>query len=64
MNIKKEIIFILYFSSCPTDELLPETVTGLESSAWKEKEAVVFIIYIHALANGLFRIKLQGQNAK
>lgn len=46
------------------DELLPETVTGRESSSWKEKEAVIYIIFIHALTNGLFRIKLQGQNAK
>lgn len=45
-------------------ELLPETVTGLESSSWKDKEAMVYIIFIHALTNGLFRIRLQGQNAK
>ena len=37
-----------------------ETVTGLETQTWKEKDCNVFIIFIHALANGLFRIKLQG----
>ncbi|KAK3862467.1 hypothetical protein Pcinc_031674 [Petrolisthes cinctipes] len=64
---KVYIVWLESFDDCytfPANELLPETVTGLESSAWKEKEAVVFIIFIHALANGLFRIKLQGQNAK
>lgn len=48
----------------PANELLPETVTGRESTAWKEKEACIYIIFIHALTNGLFRIKLQGQNTK
>ncbi|KAK7085954.1 hypothetical protein SK128_026619 [Halocaridina rubra] len=48
----------------PANELLPETVTGRESSSWKEKEACIYVIFIHALTNGLFRIKLQGQNAK
>lgn len=61
------VVWLESFDDCytfPANELLPETVTGRESSSWKEKEAVIYIIFIHALTNGLFRIKLQGQNAK
>ncbi|XP_042214710.1 ral GTPase-activating protein subunit beta-like isoform X3 [Homarus americanus] len=61
------LVWLESFDDCytfPANELLCETVTGLESSSWKDKEANVYIIYIHALTNGLFRIKLQGQNAK
>ncbi|KAG0723198.1 Ral GTPase-activating protein subunit beta [Chionoecetes opilio] len=64
---KVYIVWLESFDDChtfPSLELLPETVTGLESSCWKDKEAMVYIIFIHALTNGLFRIKLQGQNAK
>ncbi|XP_069158153.1 ral GTPase-activating protein subunit beta isoform X4 [Procambarus clarkii] len=64
---KVYIVWMESFDDCytfPAIELLPETVTGLESSSWKDKEANIYIIFIHALANGLFRIKLQGQNAK
>ncbi|XP_068208219.1 ral GTPase-activating protein subunit beta isoform X4 [Palaemon carinicauda] len=48
----------------PANDLLSETITGRESTSWKDKEACIYIIFIHALTNGLFRIKLQGQNAK
>ncbi|KAK8402515.1 hypothetical protein O3P69_000737 [Scylla paramamosain] len=64
---KVYIVWLESFDDCytfPALELLPETVTGLESSSWKDKEAMVYIIFIHALTNGLFRIRLQGQNAK
>ncbi|XP_071524659.1 ral GTPase-activating protein subunit beta isoform X3 [Panulirus ornatus] len=64
---KVYLVWLESFDDCytfPANELLSETVTGLESSSWKDKEAIVHIIFIHALTNGLFRIKLQGQNAK
>ncbi|XP_069947395.1 ral GTPase-activating protein subunit beta isoform X3 [Cherax quadricarinatus] len=64
---KVYIVWMESFDDCytfPANELLCETVTGLESSSWKDKEANVYIIFIHPLTNGLFRIKLQGQNAK
>ncbi|XP_076069482.1 ral GTPase-activating protein subunit beta isoform X2 [Oratosquilla oratoria] len=51
-------------STFPTADLYGETATGLEGTGWREKEANVFIIFIQALANGLFRIKLHGHNTK
>ncbi|CAL4091038.1 unnamed protein product [Meganyctiphanes norvegica] len=70
LNCSDHKVFVVWLESFddlytfPTNELLSETVTGLESNGWREKEAVVYVIYIHALANELFRIKLQGHNAK
>ncbi|XP_060069949.1 ral GTPase-activating protein subunit beta-like isoform X1 [Ylistrum balloti] len=55
----------------PTGELLGVTSTGMEhfvttstsstSSTHKLQEKDTFIIFIHALKNGLFRIHMQGQ---
>ena len=59
------VILLIYCQNFfPLDELLNETITGRESTSWKEREASIYVIFIHALTNGLFRIKLQGQNAK
>ena len=52
-------------------ELLGVTSTGLEHHSTsssltlpKAPEKDVFIIFIHALQNGLFRIHMQGQTGK
>ncbi|KAK3094041.1 hypothetical protein FSP39_023374 [Pinctada imbricata] len=56
------------YENFPTGEMLPLTSTGLEqftnlssSSVKSSPEKDVFIIYIHALKNGLFRILMQDQ---
>ena len=54
-----------------TGELFGVTSTGLEQYTTsstlplpRQPEKDVFIIFIHALQNGLFRIHMQGQTGK
>lgn len=59
-------IITFYFS----DDLLQHTSTGLEptatssSSLNRQQEPPVYIIFIHPLRNGLYRIKMEGQAGK
>lgn len=53
----------------PTGDLLPMTSTGLEqytatSSSSMRQDKDIFLIYIHALQNGLFRIHMEGNTGK
>lgn len=54
---------------CFTGDLLPMTSTGLEqytatSSSSMRQDKDIFLIYIHALQNGLFRIHMEGNTGK
>ncbi|XP_062588576.1 ral GTPase-activating protein subunit beta-like [Saccostrea cucullata] len=53
----------------PTGDLLPMTSTGLEqysatSSSSMRQDKDIFIIFIHALQNGLFRIHMEGNTGR
>ncbi|XP_013779037.2 ral GTPase-activating protein subunit beta-like isoform X1 [Limulus polyphemus] len=50
----------------PFGDLVQETATGLEPPALTPRcsEKDIFIIFIHALQNGLFRIKMQGPSGR
>ncbi|XP_076306424.1 ral GTPase-activating protein subunit beta isoform X2 [Tachypleus tridentatus] len=50
----------------PFGDLVQETVTGLEPPVLTPRcsEKDIFIIFIHALQNGLFRIKMQGPSGR
>ena len=53
-------------ASLPVDDLLSETLTGLEGSpngpSLSPKDA--FFVYIQPMKSGLMRIKMQGQTTK
>ncbi|KAB7494889.1 Ral GTPase-activating protein subunit beta [Armadillidium nasatum] len=48
----------------PRNDFLSITSTGLESPNMKEKSIPIYVIFIHPLANGLFRVNLDGQLTK
>ncbi|XP_040071658.2 ral GTPase-activating protein subunit beta isoform X2 [Ixodes scapularis] len=50
--------------SFPLGDLLPATNTGQESLCGRGSERDVFVIFVHALQSGLFRIKVQSRGAK
>jgi len=68
-------IFVVWLESFedsenfPSGDLLQSTNTGMEpqntstSNLGRHTEAPVYLIFIHALENGLFRIHLRGQSA-
>lgn len=43
-----------------TDELLPYTSTGLDGSGKVEILRDCYIIFLHAMQNGLLKVKLHG----
>uniref|UniRef100_T1JGQ1 Rap-GAP domain-containing protein n=1 Tax=Strigamia maritima TaxID=126957 RepID=T1JGQ1_STRMM len=45
----------------PLIELLPETMIGNETAPNRVQEKDMFVVFIHALQNGLFRIHVQRQ---
>ena len=64
---REHLLSIVVFP-IPGDMLL-STTTGLESASStasinKPTEKDVFVIYIHALRSGLYRIHMQGQTGR
>ncbi|CAN7993650.1 unnamed protein product [Ixodes hexagonus] len=50
--------------SFPLGDLLPATNTGQESLCGRGSDRDIFVIFVHALQSGLFRIKVQSRATK
>jgi len=48
-------------SKCPINDLLLEATTGCEPSASRFNDKDIFVIFVHALQSGLYRIHIKGQ---
>lgn len=59
MTYLRKVSFLIY-----VDELLLYTNTGVENSNKTETLRDCYVIFLHALQNGLLKVKLQGPESR